>query len=186
MKKILASPIVRYFILVLLAVAIGVSSFLLNAAHLTRNAVPMPFGYGASVVLSGSMEPTLSVGDFLIVRSQEQYESGDIVVYQSGTMPVVHRIVSLDGETVTTGGDANDAYDKPIPVTAIKGKVIAVIPRVGHIIWALKNPVAIILMLAAALLLVEYSFRSTKSAKDAETERLKAEIRALIEELKED
>lgn len=186
MKKILKSPIIRYLILGLLAVGIGVNVFALNATHLTGNAVPMPFGFGASVVLSGSMEPVLSVGDLLIVRAQESYEKDDIVVYQSGRMPIVHRIMELDGETVTTRGDANNANDEPFPITAIKGEVIAVIPLVGHVIWALKSPVAIVIMLATAVLLVEGSFRSGKAEKEEEKEKLKAEIRALMEELKED
>ena len=84
MVKFLKTPLIRYIILGLIAVGIGVNVFLLNATRLTGNAVPMPFGFGMSVVLSGSMEPALSVGDLLIVREQEAYEIGDIVVYQNG------------------------------------------------------------------------------------------------------
>lgn len=186
MKKMLKSPLIRYAILGILAVAIGVNVFVLNATHLTGNAVPMPFGYGASVVLSGSMEPTLSVGDLLIIQVQEHYETGDVVVYQSGKTPVVHRIMEVDGESVTTRGDANNTNDEPFPITAIKGEVIRVIPRVGHVLWALKSPVATIVLLVAAVLLVEWSFRSGKAEKEDEKEKLKAEIRALMEELKED
>ena len=186
MKNFLKSPLVRYIILGLLAVVIGVNVFSLNATRLTHDAVPMPFGYGASVVLSGSMEPALSVGDLLIVRETEDYEVGDIVVYQSGTIPVVHRIVTIDEETVVTRGDANNTEDEPFSVTALKGKVIRVIPKVGYGVWALKSPVAVVIMLAAAVLLVEGSFRTGKAEKEAEKEKLKAEIRALMNELKED
>ena len=186
MKKILKSAILRYLILGILATAIGVNLFVLNANYLTGNAVPMPFGYGASVVLSGSMEPTLSVGDLLIVKAQKHYKIGDIVVYQSGKMSVVHRIVALDEEMVVTCGDANNANDEPFPVTAIKGAVTLVVPRVGRMIWAMKSPVATALMLVLAVLLVEWSFRSGKAEKEKEKERLKAEIRALMEELKEE
>ena len=186
MKKLLKSPVTRYLILGVLAVVIGVNVFTLNATKLTGNAVPMPFGYGASVVLSGSMEPVLSVGDLLIVQAQDRYETGDIVVYQSGNIPVVHRIVSITDETVTTRGDANNANDEPFSPTAIKGEVIAVIPMIGYVVWALKTPVAVVIMLAAAVLLVEWSFRSGKAEKEAEKEKLKAEIRALMDELKEE
>ena len=185
MKKVLKSPIARYFVLGILAVVIGVNIFALNASRLAGNAVPMPFGYGASVVLSGSMEPALSVGDLLIVREQDAYETGDIVVYQSGTMPVVHRIVSISGETAITRGDANNASDAPFPAAAIKGEVVAAIPLIGYLIWALKTPIGIGLTLAAAVLLVELSFRSGKAEKEAEKEKLKAEIRALMKELED-
>lgn len=186
MNRILKSPVVRYLILGILAVVIGVNVFALNAAKLTGNAVPMPFGYGASVVLSGSMEPALSVGDLLIVQAQDIYQTGDIVVYQSGNMPVVHRIVSISDEAVITRGDANNINDESFPTTAIKGKVISAIPAVGYVVWALKTPVAVVILLAAAVLLVEWSFRSGKAEKEAEKEKLKAEIRALMDELKEE
>ena len=70
MKKLLRSSVARYIILGLLAVVIGLNVFSLNATRLAGDAVPMPFGFGGSVVLSGSMEPALSVGDLLIVRAQ--------------------------------------------------------------------------------------------------------------------
>ena len=131
------------------------------------------------------MEPALSVGDLLIVREQPQYEAEDIVVYQSGSMPVVHRIVRIDSESVTTRGDANNANDEPFPVSAIKGKVIGVIPLLGYAAWALRSPIAALILLAAAVLLMELSFRAGKTKKEDEKEKLKAEIRALMEELKE-
>ena len=186
MKKFLKSPVVRYLILSILAVAVGVNVFALNASRLAGNAVPMPFGVGASVVLSGSMEPALSVGDLLIVRAQKSYETGDIVIYQSGSMPVVHRIVSISDEALITRGDANNANDEAFPITAIRGEVIAVIPLVGYAVWVLKSPVAVVIMLAAAVLLVEWSFRTGRTEKEAEKEKLKEEIRALMKELEED
>ena len=185
MKKMLKSPVIRYCILGLLAVLIGVNVFSLNASHLSGNALPMPFGYGASVVLSGSMEPTLSVGDLLIVREQTGYEPGDVVVYQSGRVPVVHRIVDITEETVVTRGDANNTNDEPFPVAAIKGEVIAVIPLVGYGVWLLKRPVAVVILLAAAVLLIEGSFRTGKAEKESEKEKLKEEIRMLMKELEE-
>ena len=185
MKKYLRSSVGRYLILGLLALAIGVNVFILNASHLTGNAVPMPFGVGASVVLSGSMEPALSVGDLLVFCEHKHYEEGDVVVYQSGRTPVVHRIVELDGETVITRGDANNAPDEPFGTAMIKGKVIASIPVVGYLIWALKTPVGTILTLAAAVLLMEMSYRKERQAKKNEQDKIKAEIRQLMKELDE-
>ena len=99
---------------------------------------------------------------------------------------MVHRIMEIDQENVTTRGDANNANDEPFPVTAIKGAVIAVVPWIGKVIWVLKSPVATIVMRVAAVLLVELSFRSGKAEKEEEKEKIKAQIRALMEELKED
>ena len=183
MGKVIKSPLFRYVILSLLAVIIGVNIFAMNAAKLTGNQVPMPFGYGASVVLSGSMEPALSVGDLLIVKEEEKYTVGDIVVYQSGDMPVVHRIVSIEDEQVTTKGDANNVADEAVPIESIKGIVTKDIPFIGYIVWALKTPAALIIMLVLAVLLVEFSFRIGKKEDEMQKEKLKEEIRSLMKEL---
>lgn len=176
-------PLGRYLVLLLLAAVIGVNVYALNAENLAGNAVPMPFGVGASVVLSGSMEPELSVGDLLLLREADSYRVGDVVVYQSGSTPIVHRIVALEGETVITQGDANNASDAPFPVSAVKGKVVAAVPLVGYAVWALKSPLGILITLAAAVLLVELSYRNGRGAQEAEKEKIKAEIRQLIQEL---
>ena len=55
-------------------------------------------GLAPYVVLSGSMEPTLSVDDLVIVRAAEDYAVGDVVVYQSGHSLVIHRIVAMSSE----------------------------------------------------------------------------------------
>jgi signal peptidase I len=128
------------------------------------------------------MEPTLSVGDLLIIWAREHYEVGDVVVYQSGRTPVVHRIIALDEENVTTQGDANNTADEPFGVQLIKGEVITAIPYVGHLIWVLKTPLGTGLTVAAAVLLLELSFRKEKQKKSDDLELIKEEIRRLKEE----
>ena len=177
--------LLRTLALCFLGLLVGFNIFSLNASRLAGNQVPMPFGYGASVVLSGSMEPALSVGDLLILKAEESYTEGDMVVYQSGNMAVVHRIVAMDAETATTRGDANNADDAPIPHSAIKGRVISVLPKVGKLVWAIKSPAGLIVTVALAVLLVEGSYRNEKKKKESEQELLKEEIRRLMQELEE-
>ena len=186
MKKQSNFPVFRYVLLIILAVVTGVNIYGVNAARLTGDQVPMPFGWGASVVLSGSMEPTLSVGDLLLIHRTDSYEIGDVVVYQSGGMAVVHRIIAMDGETVTTQGDANNVADEPFSAEYLKGTVTAVIPWVGHAAWALKSPAGILLTVVAAVLLVEFSYRGTKKEKELQQQQLKDEIRKLMQELQEE
>ena len=178
--------VLRTVLLVLCGAVLGVNVYFLNANQLIGDQIPMPFGVGVSVVLSGSMEPTLSVGDLLIIKEQSAYEKNDIVVYQSGNMAVVHRLVDTDGEMLVTRGDANNIDDAPIEKEAVKGSVTAAIPLIGYIVIFLKTPVGIAGTLAAAVWLVEGSFRREKAAQDAEQEKIKAEIQALLEELREE
>ena len=67
MKKSIKS-IGRFFLLFIISLMIGLRMYYWNSSSLVGNSMPMPFGYGASVVLSGSMEPALSVNDVVIVK----------------------------------------------------------------------------------------------------------------------
>ena len=173
----------RTAVLLIVGLAVGVNVYLWNAQSLVGNALPMPFGYGAAVVLTGSMEPAIMADDLILVKETDSYEIGDIVVFQSGSMIVVHRIVDMDEQSVTTRGDANNAEDTPIARMYIKGKVIGRVSGVGGLVRLLKSPAVTFLLIAGAVLLVELPYRKTKDKKDDELEQLKEEIRKLKDEL---
>lgn len=176
--------IIRRMIVIFLMVCAGSGFYMFNAQNLVGNAMPMPFGIGAAVVLSGSMEPSLSVNDLVIVKEQESYEADDIIVYQEKNYLVIHRIVGMDGNMVQTQGDANNVVDEPIDLGNVKGKMIARIPNMGIMIQVIKTPVGIFGLLAVAVFLTELSFRKEKQKGDDELESIKAEIRRLREEEK--
>ena len=180
MKK-RTKAIIRSLLIALVALILGVNIYSLNASRLAGNAVPMPFGVGASVVLSGSMEPSLSVGDLIIISAQEDYALQQVIVYQDGASAVVHRIVAIDTEanTVTTRGDANDIEDDPIPAERIKGKVILSIPLLGYLVNLIKSPIGTIVILALAVLLLERSFRKEKEQDAKQLDRIREEIEKL-------
>ena len=175
-------PILRILFLIAVSLVLGINIYSWNARSLTGNVLPMPFGYGGAVVLSGSMEPAIMTDELIFVKAESDYAVGDVVVYQTGKMLVVHRIVAMDGETVTTRGDANNVDDAAVELAQIKGKVIGHIPYVGRIVRLLKTPVATILLVICAVLTVELPYLKEKEKKDEELERIKAEIRRLKEE----
>ena len=72
MKKL--KDILRVTLIAFVAVIIGLKIYSWNAETLVGNAMPMPFGYGSAVVLSGSMEPELSVNDLIIVQQKEHFK----------------------------------------------------------------------------------------------------------------
>ena len=179
-KKFL--PVLRMAFLIIVSLVVGLKIYAWNAKSLTGNVLPMPFGYGGAVVLSGSMEPTIMVDELIIVKAEDSYDVGDVVVYQNGSMMVVHRIMDMDGETVITRGDANNMDDSPVELARIKGKVIYHIPKVGSVVRILKTPVATLILIVAAVLSVELPYQKDKEKKDEELERIKEEIRRLKEE----
>lgn len=160
---------------------IGYNGYLWNIQTLQGNVLPMPFGVGSAIVLSGSMEPALHVDDMIIVTRQEDYQTGDVVVYQSGSSLVVHRIVSMEGNMVTTQGDANNAPDEPVDIGQIKGEVVGCVRNVGGIVRVLKAPLVSYGLMALAILLLERSFRQEKRQDNEEIEKLEEEIRRLKE-----
>lgn len=171
-----AKTIIRIILLVVIAALVGVSIYSLNAAALNGNQLPMPFGFGLTVVLSGSMEPTISIGDMLVVLPSEQYEVGDVVVYQTQGMSVVHRIISIEGDEIITRGDANTGDDDPIHEKSIKGEVVATIPLVGYLVCFIKTPIGTLILLGLAILLLEVSFKKDKKKDNGELETLKKEL----------
>ena len=171
--------VIRIGLLVLAAVIIGVNLYSINAARIGGNAIPMPFGVGAAVVLSGSMEPALSVGDLVIVAESNSYLVGDMVVYQDGRMAVTHRIVSITDSEVITKGDANNTEDSPITLAQLKGKVVLAIPLVGYVINAVKTPIGTLCVIALAVFLLERSFRAEKQQDEQKLDAIRAEIEKL-------
>lgn len=185
MKKRKKIPILRWCLLALLALIIGMNLYSFNANALAGNAMPMPFGIGSAVVLSGSMEPTLSVNDYVIVQEADSYQVGDIVVYQSGNTLVIHRIIQIDGENVIARGDANNRNDEPVPLIYIKGRLVCAIPGVGGILRFVKSLPGTIVMIIGAILLLELSWRKEKNKDTEKMDAIKDEIRRLQAELEE-
>lgn len=169
----------RRLILIFAGLVIGVNVYLANASGILGNDLPMPFGYGLADVLSGSMEPTFSKGALLVVKQTDGLAVGDVVVYQAQGELIVHRIIEMDGDTVVTQGDANDAADPPFDRREIKGVVIAHVPFLGTVAEIIKTPAASAVVIILAVLLVEYSFRKQRDSDDAELEAIKEEIRRL-------
>lgn len=181
-KKSSKKTVFRYIIFSFIGIVLGLFVYAQNAQGILRDKMPMPFGYGMSVVLSGSMESRLSVDDLVIIKATDRFEVNDIVLYQDGDSLVIHRIIEIDGDTVTTKGDANNVADEPINKNQIKGVLVYDIAGFGAVVNILKQPVFVILILAAALLVTELSYRKEK---DNDTKELD-EIKKMIEELKKD
>ena len=94
----------------------------------------------------------------------------------------MHRVIALSEDKVITQGDANNAADEPFARTQIRGKVIGWIPVLGSVMAMLKTPIAVIVILILAFILIEGSFRAQRDADDQELDAIKAEIRRLKEE----
>lgn len=124
-------------------------------------AVPRLLGYQEFNVISGSMEPVISVGEIVYVKPAAftDLAEGDIIAFESGASVVTHRIVSLDSESqlLATKGDANDTVDfMPVAYRDVIGKVELHFPIFGYIASWLSETVgklvAVIILLVGVLL----------------------------------
>ena len=150
----------------------------------------MPFGFGASFVLSGSMEPEISTDDLVFVKKADELHVGDVVLYNTGRSNVLHRITKIDGDMITTQGDANNTEDKSFSKSAVLGVYIGKIPSGGKIIRFVTNPpfvmAVVFLLMAAAVIWMfveDHRERKTLDSIKAESESIKAENEELRKKL---
>ena len=86
--------------------------------------LPTLLGWGSFVVRSGSMEPSISVGDVALTRDIEASDKlplGRVMVFENPARDdgelLIHRVVERrDDGLFTTAGDANNLTDST-PVT---------------------------------------------------------------------
>ncbi len=149
--------IFRLLFLLIISVMVGTNVYIINAKML-GDQLPMPFGYGAAIVLTGSMEPELYVDDLVIIHDSKDYEVGEWVVYQDGSVLVVHEVIAADGENFQTQGKANNSPDAPIKIEQIRGEVIFTLPNAGPTVRFLQSPMGVLVVLIAGFIGLEISY----------------------------
>lgn len=151
----------------LLLVATLVLTLVLLSGRIAESEHPgLPTWFGRSVlaVTSGSMSPTLGVGDAVVADVSVEPDDvtiGDVVVYTSPVrrdMVITHRVVDTritdDGRRVfTTSGDATSASDTAIVTEdRLIGRMSTRLPFVGLAMAGAANPVVPIAFTLAAVL----------------------------------
>jgi signal peptidase I len=114
----------------LVVMAPRIMSELLNSEH------PM------ATVTGDSMWPAIKKGDVVLlqgVSSMDDLAEGDVIAFHHERGLAIHRIVAIDGEMITTRGDANFKNDKAVTIESVIGKVptvggrLARLPYLGHL-----------------------------------------------------
>lgn len=112
------------------------------AAMIAIIVLPYVFGIKPYIVLSGSMEPTISTGGLVWINTRDKdVQVNDIAAYElaEGTY-VTHRVIDVaDGQYVFKG-DANETEDLvPVARSQIIGKYMFTIPELGKALAALQQ-----------------------------------------------
>ena len=125
-------------------------AYMLIARYALHIPTPTVFGLGGASVVSGSMEPEISVGDYVITLRQDSYAQGDVIMfYTQDGVCTTHRIVEIVDGSFRTKGDANNAVDLfLVGADDVVGKVVSVLPGVGAVIGFLQSPAGLCILLA--------------------------------------
>ncbi|MFC1625785.1 signal peptidase I [Patescibacteria group bacterium] len=109
-------------------------------------------GYRSFLVQSGSMEPSIMMGDVVITTKASQYRQNDVVTFlDQGGRTVTHRVLEIQntdrGSKLLTKGDANQSKDRDeITPNQVLGKVSLVIPKMGFIIAFSRTPIGLLIL----------------------------------------
>lgn len=101
-------------------------------------------GVKSFVVLTGSMEPNISVGSVIFTKPFGNYHSGDVIAFNKDGKTITHRVVNTEiknkGISYTTKGDANNAADtgEVLGASVVGGQVFTV-PYLGSFILFLST-----------------------------------------------
>ncbi len=101
---------------------------------------------------SGSMEPTLKVNSFILIKKAKEYKKDDIVTYKKNNEFITHRIIEISGDKVIARGDANNKNDDPINKTDIVGKLIFKFNVINFINYLFNKPLTWILLFIIGLI----------------------------------
>lgn len=115
-------------------------------------------GYGMLEVVSGSMEPTIHVGDIIVINTNDKnYKVGDIVTFydREGSF-VTHRIIAIVEQQIVTQGDHNNTEDDAIFMDDIVGKYKFKIGGGGIFLATLKSPLTMIMIFIIGVLICVY------------------------------
>ena len=137
-------------------------------------------GYKPFIVMSGSMETTINIGDLVIVKkvNSSSIHTGDIIAFKNGNIVISHRVKDVINDSGTykfkTKGDNNNVADDFIVSSdAIEGIFVNKIPGLGSILLFLGKPIGllmvilVIIIVSTALYFVKFGY----STKDAELMR---------------
>jgi len=140
-------------------------------------------GWEFDAVLSGSMEPKLSMGGLVVIKpvNASQVGIGDVISFKIPDIdtPICHRVIEIqeaDGNLLfRTKGDANEESDTTlVPSEDVTGKEVFFLPYVGNlarlsqigrervnIISGKSVPLAVLIIIPLGLAFIGLTLRDT-------------------------
>ena len=151
----IVKKILRWIVILIIGVITLFNIYNLVNTKILKNDLTTINSYAMLEVVSGSMEPSLNIGDLVIIDIESKdYKIGDIVTYKDeNNLFVTHRILYINDDKYVLKGDANNAIDKPINSSQIVGKYVSRVEYVGNIIRSIRNPFSLVIILLFGIII---------------------------------
>ena len=123
--------------------------------------IPDFMGYKPFIVLSGSMETAINIGDLIIVKdvNPKNIKPNDIITFKKDNVVISHRVVEIqnnEGTSIrfkTKGDNNNVADDFTVNINEIEGIFVNKIPGVGNFLLLLSKPMGLVLVILIIIIL---------------------------------
>lgn len=172
--KIIFYPII---ILILICNIVLIMQKMMNPTE-----IPNLLGYKSFIIVSGSMEPNLNIGDMVIIREtkQEKLQKDDIITFSENGNAITHRIVDIINEEgkirYQTKGDNNNAVDADlVKYENVEGKFVFKIAKVGTIIAKLQNTGVVIILVCGLYIIYRILLRQDNRREARKEKRIEIE-----------
>lgn len=191
-KRISFRSILNVLLCAILIPIILINLVLILRGYMHPEELPGIFGIKPAVVLSSSMEPTINIGDLILVHSVDSasLKKGDVVCYLYSGKAVTHRILEITQDAegriqYVTQGDANNVRDdqavRPEQIQGIyKGERFS---GLGQAILFMQSTQGMVLFILCPLFLFLiwdlWRRRQLDQAEAKRTAELEAELAAL-------
>lgn len=144
------------------------------------NKTPSFLGVKTYTIVSGSMEPTIQIGDIVIVKevAEDELKEGDVISFRQGQSVITHRIVEIkeNEKTYITKGDSNNVEDSiQVDFNSVEGKQIWRIPFLGRISQLLQGKITIIVIALMTYIFFSHASKITRIKKRRRIKRIKHE-----------
>lgn len=153
MKKV--KKILFTIVTVILVILLAYNIYNFIMIKVLKHDVATINGYTMLEVVSGSMKPTINVGDMIIINTKDKnYKENDIITYYDKNHNLItHRIIKINDTEIVTKGDNNNTEDEAIYSKEIIGKYVTKIANLGIILSSLKSPFTMIMILIIGILI---------------------------------
>ena len=122
MKKIF-----KFIGYILLTLVITLSVYIFVVSEVLKKDYVNIFGYTYFTVATDSMTGTIDINDIIIVKLDDDVNTNDIICYYNAEGVIItHRIVNINGNMITTKGDALNVVDDRFYRSSVIGKVIKI------------------------------------------------------------